>query len=232
MADLASEHRKSQIKSSLNRILNKRNKALANKKEEIVEDIPPKDEKYYTVAQYEVEKLPKVLKNSEELARNAAKKAEIGELWEDQNLFQLDSLIERLQPIEDLKLNGVARFTRFDLRMVASMAYVMATPQEIAAFSFCTVAEIRRELSNPDSPLSLVYNAASSFSKKRLRHAQFQSAIEDRNPAMLKFLGENYLDQNEVQKMVLPVVEQSEDIEKRRQRLSVIDNILKEINDD
>lgn len=84
-----------------------------------------------------------------------------------------------------------------DPEKAAIFGYFRATFETMAAQCGCSVDTIRRFMRDEDSGFSKAYKKGLSGMKMKLSEAQINSAIEDRNPTMLVWLGKQYLGQTD-----------------------------------
>ena len=149
--------------------------------------------------------------------------------------FSLKELIEKLQVIEDRKLiNNLSNLPRIDLQRVADMGSYGASPQEMAAILMVDFTAIKKELLNPESPLSIVYNMATADIKQQLRRAQLKRAIEDRSDTMLTFMGKQMLGQVEKVEVDNPdaLNEMLRNPEKMQKRLTNLNIMIEAVRQD
>ena len=149
--------------------------------------------------------------------------------------FTLAELIEKLQVIEDRKLiSNLSNLPRIDLTRVADLGSFGASPQEISAVLLVDFTAIKKELLNPESPLSIVYNMATADIKQQLRRAQLKRAIEDRSDTMLTFMGKQMLGQVEKVEVDNPdaLNEMLRNPEKMQKRLTNLNIMIEAVRQD
>jgi hypothetical protein len=77
-----------------------------------------------------------------------------------------------------------------DVRQVKELAKIQCTMKEIAAVMGCSVDTLERDYAD-------LIKDGREAGKTSLRRAQWEKAINDKNPALLIWLGRFYLDQRE-----------------------------------
>jgi hypothetical protein len=85
-----------------------------------------------------------------------------------------------------------------DPKQAKIFGYFRATYQTMAEQIGCSHDTIQREMNKPDSAFASEYKKGFSGMKMKLSEAQVKTAIEDRNPTMLVWLGKQYLGQKDV----------------------------------
>jgi len=75
--------------------------------------------------------------------------------------------------------------------------YFRATYETMAEFCGCSHDTIQREMNKPDSVFASAYKKAFAGMKMKLSEAQIKTAIDDRNPTLLVWLGKQYLGQKD-----------------------------------
>jgi len=73
--------------------------------------------------------------------------------------------------------------------------YFRATYETMAEYLGCHIDTIRKAMQDEDSEFSKSYKKGYSGMKMKLSEAQVKTAIEDRNPTLLVWLGKQYLGQ-------------------------------------
>jgi hypothetical protein len=143
----------------------------------------------------------------------------------------LEDVINNLQPIEDIKLSCYSSEAPwFDLTHVSLLGRSCAPPEELAAAFLCPVSVIKRELSNMDSPFSIVYHLAGQNLRHEIRSTQIDAALIFKDTTMLKWLGKQLLKQKETID-----IESNRDDEylvddvKRTTRMKRLDYVLREV---
>lgn len=141
---------------------------------------------------------------------------------------ELKNLIETLQPLEDKKAeNAWNTAPIFNLTRVALMGRLFASPEDIAGALACEVKAIQRELKNPESPFSLVYNMAKSQTALALRKEQLSVAFTG-DSAMLKWTGIQNLGQSDKLETRSTIVDERSP-EEREARIHELMEIKKKI---
>ena len=74
-----------------------------------------------------------------------------------------------------------------------------ATYATMAEYYGCSKRTIERIMSDKKNEFCRLYKKTLAKSKLKLHEAQFKSAIDDRNPTLLVWLGKQYLDQKDKQ---------------------------------
>ena len=84
-----------------------------------------------------------------------------------------------------------------DPKQAKIFGYFRATYDTMAEQIGCHVDTIRAAMQDEDSEFSKAYKKGFSSMKMKLSEAQVKTAIEDRNPTLLVWLGKQYLDQKD-----------------------------------
>ena len=84
-----------------------------------------------------------------------------------------------------------------DPKQAKIFGYFRATYDTMAEQIGCHVDTIRAAMQDENSEFSKAYKKGFSGMKMKLSEAQVKTAIEDRNPTLLVWLGKNYLGQTE-----------------------------------
>ena len=85
-----------------------------------------------------------------------------------------------------------------DPKQAKIFGYFRATYDTMAEQIGCHVDTIRAAMQDEDSEFSKAYKKGFSGMKMKLSEAQVKTAIEDRNPTLLVWLGKQYLGQKDV----------------------------------
>jgi hypothetical protein len=85
-----------------------------------------------------------------------------------------------------------------DPKQAKIFGYFRATYDTMAEQIGCHVDTIRAAMQKEDSDFSREYKKGFSGMKMKLSEAQVKTAIEDRNPTLLVWLGKQYLGQKDV----------------------------------
>jgi len=86
---------------------------------------------------------------------------------------------------------------KLDPKQAKIFGYFRATYDTMAEQIGCHVDTIRAAMQDEDSEFSKAYKKGFSSMKMKLSEAQVQTAIEDRNPTLLVWLGKQYLGQKD-----------------------------------
>lgn len=86
---------------------------------------------------------------------------------------------------------------KLDPKQAKIFGYFRATYQTMAEQIGCSHDTIQREMDKPDSDFASEYKKGFSGMKMKLSEAQVKTAIKDRNPTMLVWLGKQYLGQRD-----------------------------------
>jgi len=84
-----------------------------------------------------------------------------------------------------------------DPKQAKIFGYFRATYDTMAEQIGCHVDTIRQAMQDDKSEFSKAYKKGFSGMKMKLSEAQVKTAIEDRNPTLLVWLGKQYLDQKD-----------------------------------
>ncbi len=84
-----------------------------------------------------------------------------------------------------------------DPKQAKIFGYFRATYDTMAEQIGCHVDTIRAAMQDENSEFSKAYKNGFSSMKMKLSEAQVKTAIEDRNPTLLVWLGKQYLDQKD-----------------------------------
>lgn len=84
-----------------------------------------------------------------------------------------------------------------DPKQAKIFGYFRATYDTMAEQIGCHVDTIRAAMQDEDSEFSKEYKKGFSGMKMKLSEAQIKTAIEDRNPTLLVWLGKQYLNQKD-----------------------------------
>ena len=85
-----------------------------------------------------------------------------------------------------------------DPKQAKIFGYFRATYDTMAEQIGCHVDTIRAAMQKEDSEFSKAYKNGFSSMKMKLSEAQVKTAIEDRNPTLLVWLGKQYLGQKDI----------------------------------
>lgn len=85
-----------------------------------------------------------------------------------------------------------------DPKQAKIFGYFRATYQTMAEQIGCSHDTIQREMDRENSDFASEYKKGFSGMKMKLSEAQVKTAIEDRNPTLLVWLGKQYLGQKDV----------------------------------
>ena len=91
---------------------------------------------------------------------------------------------------------GIPRI-ELDPKQAKIFGYFRATYDTMAEQIGCHVDTIRAAMQDEDSEFSKEYKKGFSGMKMKLSEAQVKTAIEDRNPTLLVWLGKQYLNQKD-----------------------------------
>lgn len=88
---------------------------------------------------------------------------------------------------------------KVDLKELEKICMLNCTDAELAAYFQVSVDTIDRLKKNPE--FAEIMQRGKANGKLSLRRSQFRAAMEDRNPTMLIWLGKQYLEQDDKQKI-------------------------------
>lgn len=86
---------------------------------------------------------------------------------------------------------------QLDPKQASIFGYFRATYETMAEFFGCSFDTIQRAMSNEKSEFAIAYKKSFAGMKMKISEAQIKTAIEDRNSAMLIWLGKQYLGQRD-----------------------------------